>query len=117
MTPMRTIIPREQVAEKLAITTQVLVRYEARGLVRAVREGPVEGYDAGAIRRIWTILSFQRDLGINLAGVEALLKLQDHLARVHHRLDQLAQEIRELVDENHDAGARPQSEYDVDADA
>ena len=35
--------------------------------------GPAE------IRRIWTIVSYQRDLGINLAGVEAILKLRDHM--------------------------------------
>src|SRR5262245_25467233 len=113
MTLMRTIIPREHVAEKLAITPQVLIRYEARGLVQAVREGPVEGYGPAEIRRIWTILSFQRDLGINLAGVEALLKLQDHLAAVHHRLDLLARDIRALVD----ADTRSHSDADSDAKA
>ena len=39
------IIPREQVAEHLAVPTRLLIRYEARGLVRAVREGSVIGYE------------------------------------------------------------------------
>ena len=50
-------------------------------------QGGVEGYGPAEIRRLWTIVSFQRDLGINLAGVEAILKLRDHLADVHRRLD------------------------------
>jgi len=92
------IIPREQVAEKLAITPRLLIRYEARGLVHARRDGGVEGYGPAEIRRIWTILSFQRDLGINLAGVEVILKLRDQMNLVHHRLNTLAQELSELAE-------------------
>src|SRR4051794_37033332 len=92
------IISRDQVAEKLAISPRVLVRYEARGLVQAIHQGGVEGYGPAEIRRVWTILSFQRDLGINLAGVEAILKLHDHLHEVHHRLRRLAGELRQLVE-------------------
>jgi MerR family transcriptional regulator/heat shock protein HspR len=97
------IIPRDQVAEHFAVPVGVLVRYEARGLVRPVRLGAVEGYGPAEIRRLWTILSFQRDLGINLAGVEAILKLRDHLAEVHRRLDHLARELREFVESEHAA--------------
>jgi MerR family transcriptional regulator/heat shock protein HspR len=103
-TTATTIIPREQVAENLAIAPRLLIRYEARGLVQAVSDGVVEGYAPAEVRRIWTILSFQRDLGINLAGVEAILKLRDHLAEVHGRLDALAQELRALLEAEHDAG-------------
>jgi MerR family transcriptional regulator/heat shock protein HspR len=98
MSTRMTIIPREQVAEKLAITPRLLVRYEARGLVHARKDGEVEGYGPAEIRRIWTILSFQRDLGINLAGVEVILKLRDHLHLVHDRLSTLAQELGELAE-------------------
>ena len=50
------------------------------------------------IRRLWTIVSFQRDLGINLAGVEVILRLSDHLTEVHHRVNRLAEELRGLLD-------------------
>lgn len=113
---MRTILSREQVAEKLAITPQVLIRYEARGLVQAVREGTVEGYLPTEVRRIWTILSFQRDLGINLAGVEAILKLHDHLTEVHRRLDRLARELNELVETGAETHPDFASDSDVQAD-
>jgi MerR family transcriptional regulator/heat shock protein HspR len=105
MSPTPTIISREQVAEKLAVAPTILIRYEARGLVHAVREGAVEGYSPTEVRRIWTILTFQRDLGINLAGVETILKLRDHMAKVHRRLDVLARELRELVE--HDSASAP----------
>lgn len=117
MSPPPTIISREQVAEKLAVAPAILIRYEARGLVHAVREGAVEGYRPTEIRRIWTILSFQRDLGINLAGVETILKLRDHMAQVHRRLDLVARELRELVDRDSHSVAEPEPSSDSDSDA
>jgi len=93
------------VAEHLAVPTRLLIRYEARGLVRAVREGSVIGYEPSEVRRLWTILSLQRDLGINLAGVEAVLKLRAHLDEVHHRLRTLADELREALEADADATA------------
>lgn len=95
----RPIIPREQAAENLAVPARILVRYEARGLVRAVNESGVEGYEPAELRRLWTIVSCQRDLGINLAGVEAVLKLRDELTAVHRRLRGLARELEAALDE------------------
>jgi MerR family transcriptional regulator/heat shock protein HspR len=93
------IIPRDEAAQRLAVSPSVLVRYEAHGLVRAVRQGPVEGYGPAEIRRLVAIVSYQRDLGINLAGVEAVLKLRDHLADVHRRLGAVAEQFREALDD------------------
>jgi MerR family transcriptional regulator/heat shock protein HspR len=107
----QTIIPRDRVAEQLAVPVRVLARYESRGLVHVVRSVDdgivVEGYGPAEIRRAWTIVSFQRDLGINLAGVEAILKLRDHLEEVHHRLQTLAREFREALDSG------PASDHDA----
>src|SRR4051812_3558269 len=89
------IFPRELVAERLAVSPRVLVRFEARGLVQPVRSGAVEGYGPAEIRRIWTVLSLQRDLGINLAGIEAILRLRAQLDEVHAHLRDLAQRLRE----------------------
>ncbi len=87
------IIPREQVAANFAVPATVLIRYEARGLVHSVRTGPVEGYAPREVRRLWTIVSLQRDLGVNLAGVEAILKLHAHLDDLHRRLGTLAADM------------------------
>jgi MerR family transcriptional regulator/heat shock protein HspR len=99
------IIPREQAAEHLAVSSAVLLRYETRGLVHATRRGDVEGYEPAEIRRLWSIVSFQRDLGINLAGVEVILKLRDHVAEIHRRLDALAAELRAARDSETDDNA------------
>lgn len=90
--------PREQVAENFSVETTLLLRYEARGLIHAVRQGSVEGYGREDVRRLWSILSLQRDLGVNLAGVEAILRLRAHVDTLHTRLDRLAGELRDLLE-------------------
>jgi MerR family transcriptional regulator/heat shock protein HspR len=101
------VVPREQVARQLTVSTTLLVRYEARGLVHPVRAGDVEGYDPAELRRLWTIVSLQRDLGVNLAGVEAILRLRTHVDDLHRRLFALADELREALAGEADADARP----------
>ena len=106
----RPIIPRDLVARELSVSPRILLRYEAMGLVRVAREGPEEGYEPAQIRRLWTIVSFQRELGVNLAGVEVILRLFDRLADVHRRVGGLAEEIREaLEDEASDPGSGDQA--------
>src|SRR6516225_8320676 len=105
----RPIIPRDLVARQLAISRRALVRYERMGLVQATQDGQVTGYDPSQVRRIWTIMSFQRDLGINLAGVEVILRLHDQMCELHERLGLLAGEIRELLDTDALTGESPRS--------
>ncbi len=95
----RRIIPRDIVAQGLATSITTLSRYERLGLIKASQEGPVEGYEPAQIRRLWTIVSFQRNLGVNLAGVEVILQLFDHLSEVHRRVTSVADELRELLDQ------------------
>ena len=100
------ILPRDLVAHHLSISTRTLLRYESRGLVQAVRQGDVEGYGPSVIRRLWTILTFQRDLGINLAGVEVILRLRDQMNSTSARLDRLARTLRESLEEEGDHDGR-----------
>jgi MerR family transcriptional regulator, heat shock protein HspR len=99
----RPIIPRDLVARELSVSPRMLLRYEAMGLVRVARDGPEEGYDPAQIRRLWTIVSFQRDLGVNLAGVEVILGLFDRMAAVHRRVGGLADELRAMAEVSSDA--------------
>src|SRR5947209_19870535 len=101
-----TILPRDHVAHHFAVSTTTLLRYEGRGLVQAVRQGDVEGYGPAEIRRLWTILTFQRDLGINLAGVEVILRLRDQMNSTRERLDRLARLLSETLEEEGDRDAR-----------
>jgi MerR family transcriptional regulator, heat shock protein HspR len=94
----RPIIPRDHVARELSITPRSLLRYESLGLVRIVQDGETEGYEPAQIRRLWTIVTYQRDLGVNLAGVEMILRLRDQLVEVHRRLGGLADDLRAAME-------------------
>ena len=96
MTPP--ILPRELVARQLAVSPQLLLRYEQRGLVQAVRSGDVEGYGPVELRRLWTVVSLHRDLGINLAGIEAVPRLRDYTAELHRRMHELARQLHEALE-------------------
>ena len=94
---------RELVAERLAISTATLLRYESRGLVQVIQgDGQSPGYGPGEVRRLWTIVTFQRDLGINLAGVEVILRLRDQMDATHAHLDRLARNLQILADRDAD---------------
>ncbi len=101
MTP--TIYPRDHVARQLAVPVTMLRVTRPPGSSAWCGRGDVEGYGPAEIRRVWTIVSCQRDLGINLAGVEAVLKLRDHLTDVHRHLDLLATRLRQALDEQDEA--------------
>ena len=102
MSTNNAIITREEVSEQFAIALSVLLRYEQRGLIHAVSNGPIEGYEPTEIRRIWTVVSLHRDLGINLAGVEAIVRLQSHVFEIHAQLEQLASRLTEMLKQEAD---------------
>lgn len=98
------IYSRELVVRQLSISASLLDRYERRGLIRPVRVGDEEGYGPAEIRRLWTILSCHRELGINLAGVEAILQLNDQLDRIYRKLDTLTRELSLAIPDDEPAG-------------
>ncbi len=90
--------PRTLVAERLSVTTATLLRLESRGLVQSIHFGDETGYGPAEIRRLWTILSLQRDLGVNLNGVEAVLTLRGHIDQLHAQLARLANDWQAALD-------------------
>ena len=71
------IIPRDQVAERLEVPVRILIRYEARGLVRAVRAEGVEGYAPGDVRRLWAIVSYNHLVGLRNQGLNVITAIYD----------------------------------------
>ena len=91
--------PRERVAERLTVSTQTLLRWESRGFVTPIRLGAEEGYGPVEIRRVWTILTFHRDLGINLAGIEVILRMLDQRKETYARLEELSSALWSTLNE------------------
>jgi len=93
------------VAEMFQLTPQTLRLYETHGLVVPKRtEGGNRAYSRDDLHRISTICHLTNDLGVNLAGVEVVLKMMDRyqeqeaalmerfrtvLERLHRRIEQL----------------------------
>lgn len=83
------------VADQYGIHPQTLRLYERQGLIKPARSaGNTRLYDEIAIQRLETILTLTRDLGVNLAGVEVILKLREEMDRVQGELDRLLEEVR-----------------------
>ncbi len=83
------------VAERYEIHPQTLRMYEGEGLLTPSRsDGNTRLYDEEALRRLETILTLTRDLGVNLAGVEVILRLREQLAQLQADLDRLIEAAR-----------------------
>jgi MerR family transcriptional regulator/heat shock protein HspR len=89
-------------AELVGMHPQTLRIYEARGLVRPKRTaGNTRLYSERDLERLRLIQRLTTELGLNLAGVEQVLALQDELQQLHARIDRLERELREQVDQVH----------------
>lgn len=85
-------------AELVGMHPQTLRLYEAKGLVRPARTpGGTRLYSDADIERLRLIQRLTTELGLNLAGVEHVLRLQDELQRLQARMVRLERELREEI--------------------
>ena len=100
-------------AELVGMHPQTLRIYEQRGLVRPKRTaGNTRLYSEHDVERLRLIQRLTSDLGLNLAGVERVLHLEDELARMHRRLDRMEREMREAIGQVHKQYRRDLVPYD-----
>ena len=89
-------------AELVGMHPQTLRLYEQKGLVRPKRTaGNTRLYSDRDVERLRLIQRLTTELGLNLAGVERVLHLQDELTRMHRRLERMEREMRATIDEVH----------------
>ncbi len=82
-------------AELVGMHPQTLRLYEAKGLVRPARTpGGTRLYSDADVERLRLIQRLTTELGLNLAGVEHVLRLQDELDRLKARMERLERELR-----------------------
>jgi MerR family transcriptional regulator/heat shock protein HspR len=85
-------------AELVGMHPQTLRIYEQRGLVRPKRTaGNTRLYSEHDLERLRLVQRLTTELGLNLAGVEQVLRLEDELQRMRLRLDRLEREMREAI--------------------
>jgi len=89
-------------ADLVGMHPQTLRIYEQKGLVRPKRTaGNTRLYSELDIERLRLIQRLTTELGLNLAGVERVLHLEDELRRMRRRLERLEGEMREALNEVH----------------
>ena len=89
-------------AELVGMHPQTLRIYEAKGLVRPKRTpGNTRLYSEADLERLRLIQRLTTELGLNLAGVETVLKLQDEVSRLRARMARLERDRREELREVH----------------
>ncbi|MFV0947296.1 heat shock transcriptional regulator HspR [Campylobacter jejuni] len=87
------------VAKVLSIHPQTLRQYEREGLIEPSRtDGKIRLYSQRDIDRIKLILRLTRDMGINLAGVDVILKLKNQLHEFENLIDELRLELSKKQD-------------------
>ncbi len=85
-------------AELVGMHPQTLRMYEARGLVRPSRTpGGTRLYSDNDLERLRLIQRLTTELGLNLAGVEHVLRLQDEMRRLQARMDRLESQLRDEI--------------------
>ena len=88
------------VAERFEIHPQTLRMYEREGLISPVRSaGNTRLYDDETLKRLETILTLTRDLGVTLAGVEVILNMREQMESMQLEVDRLLDYVkRETLD-------------------
>jgi len=89
-------------ADLVGMHPQTLRIYESKGLIRPKRTaGNTRLYSEADVERLRLIQQLTNELGLNLAGVEQVLRLQDEVMRMRMRLDRMEREMRQAIDEVH----------------
>jgi MerR family transcriptional regulator, heat shock protein HspR len=85
-------------ADLVGMHPQTLRIYEQKGLVRPKRTaGNTRLYSERDLERLRLIQRLTTELGLNLAGVEHVLRLEDQLRKMQARFDRLEREMLERM--------------------
>ncbi len=84
------------VASMLNIHPQTLRQYEREGLITPSRtEGRIRLYSQRDIDRMKLILRLTRDLGVNIAGIDIILRLKEQMEEMENEIESLKEQLRE----------------------
>ena len=100
-------------AEIVGMHPQTLRMYEQKGLVRPKRTaGNTRLYSEADLERLRLIQRLTGELGLNLAGVQTVLDLEEQLLRMQERMERLEHEMREAISQVHKQYRRDLVLYD-----
>ena len=100
-------------ADLVGMHPQTLRIYEAKGLVTPQRTaGNTRLYSEADLERLRLIQQLTTELGLNLAGVEHVIRLEEQIRRMQRTMERLEREMREAIAEVHKQYRRDLVPYD-----
>jgi MerR family transcriptional regulator/heat shock protein HspR len=85
-------------ADLVGMHPQTLRMYEQKGLVRPQRtSGNTRLYSEVDLDRLRMIQRLTTELGLNLAGVEMVIQLEDQMNRMQRQMQRMEHELRERM--------------------
>jgi MerR family transcriptional regulator/heat shock protein HspR len=103
-------------ADLVGMHPQTLRIYESKGLVTPKRTaGNTRLYSEADLDRLRLINQLTQELGLNLAGVEHVIRLEEQLRRMQRRMERLEREMREQIAEVRRQYSAELVPYDPDA--
>jgi MerR family transcriptional regulator/heat shock protein HspR len=97
---MRPVFMISVAAELAEMHPQTLRMYERRGLIRPRRSSKsTRLYSLDDVERLRRIQQLVTECGLNLAGVERVLEMEEQIAAMQRRLDQLQADMERLAAE------------------
>ena len=86
-------------ARIVGMHAQTLRQYERVGLVAPKRtSGRIRMYSRDDIARLRQVQRLMNDLGVNLAGVEVILRMNEKIQTMESEMDELRREMKRLED-------------------
>src|SRR5579859_5221141 len=84
-------------ARLVGVHEQTLRYYERAGLVEPARsKGRIRLYSLHDLERVRQIRRLTDEMGVNLAGVEVIMRLTDHIRRLEGRITDTQAEVQRL---------------------
>ena len=84
-------------ARMVGVETHTLRYYERVGIIKPSRsQGNIRLYsdrDVAQIRRVQTLMG---DLGVNLAGIDVILRMAQHVGALQQQIEKLESEVKRL---------------------
>jgi MerR family transcriptional regulator, heat shock protein HspR len=88
-------------ARMLGVQTHTLRYYERIGIIEPSRSrGNIRLYSESDITYVRQLKKLMDELGVNLAGVEVILRMAKSMNTLNHRIEELEEEIRQLRGES-----------------
>jgi MerR family transcriptional regulator/heat shock protein HspR len=88
-------------ARMIQVHTQTLRYYEREGLLEPARSrGNIRLYSQRDIERLRRIKTLTEELGINLAGVQVVLRMMERMAEMDQEVQRLTNLVEELESRN-----------------